>query len=506
MKVTNKRINTLLPADDNPRLHPEASIAAIMDSLKTFGFRQPIVIRGREVVAGHGRLEAAQRLGMKTVPTVDASDLTEEQARAYRLADNRTAELSAFDPALLLQDLNAITPELAIGWDEDALRAALDAEASVPEPDPPAGPATTPLRPSPDGAITPPFTWYGSKRRAAGEIIARLGETDTYIEPFAGSLAVLLAKPPAKREIVGDTDGGIANFWRAVRADPDEVARWADNPSVHHDLAARHRWLIQWKRDNAERLMDDPDYYSAQAAGWWVWGLALWIGGGWCADAAQNWEQRPHFPDGSKGRGVSAQASAPYDCRPHVDWKASGTGVAVQAAPDDRRPGIEHLPGGSGVNAQRETLPADGSFDGVRLRSWFRALAQRLAKVSTINRPWQSLVTPVVLGLTESGEGRGNTTAVFMDPPYMKTQRTDNVLYESDGEGGASDRAAVESFEWAVANGERVRVAYCCHAGDFEPPPGWTQIATTFHGIIDQERRGQRDVVMFSPACVNPDA
>ena len=69
-----------------------------------------------------------------------------------------------------------------------------------------------------------------------------------YVEPFAGSLACLLARPTGggAREIVCDLDGGIANFWRAVEADPDAVAYWADHPSIHHDLTARHKWLKAW--------------------------------------------------------------------------------------------------------------------------------------------------------------------------------------------------------------------------------------------------------------------
>ena len=120
--------------------------------------------------------------------------------------------------------------------------------------------------------LTAPFPWYGGKRRWADRIIAKFGPVDVYAEPFAGSLAVLLASAPHKREVVCDTDGGICNFWRALAADPDAVAHWADWPTIHDDLTARHRYLVQWVIEHSDDLRSDPEYYNAKVAGWWVWG------------------------------------------------------------------------------------------------------------------------------------------------------------------------------------------------------------------------------------------
>ena len=137
--------------------------------------------------------------------------------------------------------------------------------------------------------LTAPFPWFGAKRRWADLVWQRFGDDlGAYVEPFAGSLAVLLHRPePVPREVVCDTDGALCNFWRAIRADPEAVARWADYPTIHQDLTARHRWLIQWAIDNAPKLSEDPDYYDAKAAGWWVWGISLWIGPGWCQPGPQ---------------------------------------------------------------------------------------------------------------------------------------------------------------------------------------------------------------------------
>ena len=115
------------------------------------------------------------------------------------------------------------------------------------------------------------------------------------MEPFAGSLACLLARPDGagQREIVCDLDGGISNFWRAVTAEPDLVAAWADYPTFHHDLTARHKWLRAWFAENSARLSDDPHFYCAKVAGWWVWGISLWIGGGWCNNVSTKGQPEP---------------------------------------------------------------------------------------------------------------------------------------------------------------------------------------------------------------------
>ena len=140
----------------------------------------------------------------------------------------------------------------------------------------------TPHQPISGHRISAPFPFYGGKSRLAPLIWERLGNPTVYVEPFAGSLACLLARPSGggAREIVCDLDGGIANFWRAVEADPDAVAYWADHPSIHQDLTARHKWLKAWFAENSHVMSEDPFFYDAQVAGFWVWGISLWIGGG----------------------------------------------------------------------------------------------------------------------------------------------------------------------------------------------------------------------------------
>ena len=159
-----------------------------------------------------------------------------------------------------------------------------------------------------------PFPWFGGKSRAAARVWAALGDVPNYVEPFAGSLAVLLARPHApKVETVNDLDAYLANFWRAVSAAPAEVARFADWPVNEADLHARHLWLMG-QAEFRERLATDPDYFDARVAGWWVWGLSSWFGTGWCdLSRAKPSRQIPHLSrPGHGAHAVNADLQSDY--------------------------------------------------------------------------------------------------------------------------------------------------------------------------------------------------
>lgn len=109
MEVKELKIEDLLPYKNNPRKNDKA-VQAVANSIQRFGFLQPIVLDGNNVVvAGHTRLKAAKQLGMKTVPCVYVEDLTEEEVNAYRLADNKTNELAEWDSELLGVELDQLT-------------------------------------------------------------------------------------------------------------------------------------------------------------------------------------------------------------------------------------------------------------------------------------------------------------------------------------------------------------------------------------------------------------
>lgn len=108
MKVQEKALEEIRPYEKNPRKN-EPAVEKVAESLREFGWQQPIVVDADGVIiAGHTRWRAARRLGMQTAPVVVAENLTEEQVRAYRLADNKTNEFASWDIDLLDSELLSI--------------------------------------------------------------------------------------------------------------------------------------------------------------------------------------------------------------------------------------------------------------------------------------------------------------------------------------------------------------------------------------------------------------
>jgi DNA adenine methylase len=122
-----------------------------------------------------------------------------------------------------------------------------------------------------------------------------------YVEPFAGSLTVLLGRPggPGHYETINDRDCYLSNFWRAIRADAETVAGHADWPVNEADLHARHAWLAA-QVEFRSRMLADPEYFDPRIAGWWVWGVSQWIGDGWCSETGPGQRRMPAVA-GAKG-------------------------------------------------------------------------------------------------------------------------------------------------------------------------------------------------------------
>jgi ParB-like chromosome segregation protein Spo0J len=109
LKIEYRSLDSLVPYARNPRTHSEEQISQIAASIREFGFTNPILIDGNQrVIAGHGRLAAAKELGMGTVPCIDLSHMTEEQRRAYIIADNKIALNGGWNEDLLRVELTAL--------------------------------------------------------------------------------------------------------------------------------------------------------------------------------------------------------------------------------------------------------------------------------------------------------------------------------------------------------------------------------------------------------------
>lgn len=153
MKITHKRIEELIPYVNNSRKHSDAQVAQIAASIKEFGFTNPVLVDGENgIIAGHGRLLAARKLGLTEVPTIELAHLNETQLKAYVIADNRLALNAEWDNELLTIELNALLQDgfalELLGFDPDEILALTDVEEVAPVgdeeavPEPPAEPVT----------------------------------------------------------------------------------------------------------------------------------------------------------------------------------------------------------------------------------------------------------------------------------------------------------------------------------------------------------------------------
>ena len=219
-------------------------------------------------------------------------------------------------------------------------------------------------------------------------------------------------------------------------------------------------------------------------------------------------DKRPLVDHKQGGIGVQAQRRNLPGKRPFIQNHPGGGGVQAQRKPPGRVPHVSPTMGGRGVQAQRDQRPhvnptmggqgiqAQGGND---LLPWFYALAERLKRVVTLNRSWESAVTPSLLSDTATtGDKR---RAIFMDPPYLTDDRNDSI-YQSDKD-GTSDDVARASWEWSVEHGEKYMIAYACHDGDFDLPDGWDKETLSFAGVRRKDKNTKEDCVMFSRPAVS---
>ena len=312
-----------------------------------------------------------------------------------------------------------------------------------------------------------PFPWFGGKSRVAHLVWQRFGDVANYVEPFFGSGAVLLGRPGGAQgiETVNDKDGFLSNFWRAVAYAPDEVDRHADWPVNENDLHARHAYLLGQRAALTARLEGDPGCYDARLAGWWVWGLCAWIGGGWCSGDG------PWQVD---------------DAGQLVKYGDAGGGINRQ---------LPHLgDAGQGINRNLPHLSRRGGVQGVA--DCFAQLSARLRRVRVACGDWQRVTGPSVTV-------HNGLTGVFLDPPYSSAEH--DVTYAADT-GGVS--AAVRG--WAIANGghPQLRIALCGYAGEHAMPADWTEVTWKAQGGYGSQGKGRgrdnagRERIWFSPHCL----
>ncbi len=385
-----------------------------------------------------------------------------------------------------------------------------------------------------------PFPYFGGKSAIASVVWAALGQPKHYLEPFFGSGAVLLSRPdyrPEKHmETVCDKDGYLANVWRALQGDPDEVARYCDWPVNHADLNARRRYLLK----NAvllENLTDDSDWYDTKMAGYWIWAASCWIGSGLTRPNAIPditnvkgvhkqgiIDKRPHIPHHGIGKGVHQHLETP-DGRPQLSCPQGVHSIGQIPSIRDERGINNQIPllnhevgvcrrpcyganGAHGVHKVTLTAEPNPELD-VRdpytpgLYTWFRQLSERLRRVRVVCGDW----TRICGGDWQDDRG---TCGIFFDPPYSAEAGRDPLIYQEE-----SATVAHDVREWCRPRASR-KTYRIVLAGYYEEhecllDEGWTVHRWTAHGGFANrakdkgkcrgEENRHKEALFFSPHC-----
>jgi DNA adenine methylase len=345
-----------------------------------------------------------------------------------------------------------------------------------------------------------PWPWFGGKADAAPAVWAALGDVDHYVEPFAGSLAVLLRRPhPCNRtyysETVNDRDGLLCNAWRAMQSAPEAMAEAASWPVSEADLHARHLALLRWREARSlERLMGDPEWHDPVMAGWWAWGQSCWIGGGWCSGDGP-------WVAGDDGR-IARRSGA----------RGQGSGVREDGESGVKRRLPEITDDGRGVNRPQLREPGVGESSNhpmtmPELRHWFRFLGARLRHVRILNGDWTRAVTT---GASKTLTVRqGGVCGIFLDPPYSAEAGRADSLYAVEDPSVAHD-----AREWCREHGDdrdyRIVLAGFDGEHDSLEHDGWRAVEWFRAGFLkggmanlgEDRNQQHRERLWLSPHCL----
>jgi hypothetical protein len=288
-----------------------------------------------------------------------------------------------------------------------------------------------------------------------------LGDVDHYVEPFCGTMAVLLERPhPVNRsyhsETVNDADGHVVNAWRAIQWHPEATAEAASWPVSECDKQARQIAVLKWHDDRVvDLLAGSAEWCDPVMAGWWLYGVCCQIGafvgdGPWTCDPVS-------------GR-IVKQARAPREPgvrrnRPQLGDSGRGVNRPQLREPGVRRNRPQLGDDGQGVNRPQLREPGVGEppdeFHPVtmpELVRWFRWLSARLRHVRIVNGDWTRVVTTGAAHTIPVRQNDGHA-GIFVDPPYDSTQRAGGLY----GAGNDDGNVAADVRNWAAKAGDNPR-------------------------------------------------
>lgn len=323
-----------------------------------------------------------------------------------------------------------------------------------------------------------PFPYFGGKRAAAPLVWSLLGDVGGYVEPFSGSAAVLLARPPVtgrRVETINDADGLLINTWRAIKYAPEALTAELSPVVAEVDYHAKRAFLKPLAGEMVSRLEGDPRWFDVELAAWWLECMAAGIGSPWdngpwhrVQDEMGVWR----FMKPGAGGGL---------CRESMSLSRAAQGVNGAGI----KRGIVHLgDAGKGMNAQ-----------GRALAGYMHRLAARLQHVRIMCGDWARAVTPSVIRATATKPHTG----IFLDPPYT----VGNDLYATTGQG-----LDAQVREWCKTADPELRIVIAGYDDDHDEllHHGWTKHIGkgTGGGGYSKQHKGAtaRERLWASPACI----
>lgn len=340
-----------------------------------------------------------------------------------------------------------------------------------------------------------PYQYFGGKSRVAKMVWDEFGRVVNYLEPFFGSGATLLGRPTpiVGQETINDLNAFLTNFWRALRAEPDEVAKYADWPINEVDLHKRGDWLFYRKgvKKWIRQVMDSEDFYDTKSAGWWVWGTSASIGDMYTRKDGKTKVGRS-MPSLGGNEGVHRKLSR------HVDRKMpslSGWGGLGRKNLLD----MSIRDAACEVYLESDELDPTVTYRTYQLREYMRALCTRMREVRICCGDWSRYMGPSVTY-------KHGLTGVFLDPPYTFKDRSDTYGECEDTEVGHEVR------KWCAANGDNplLRIALCGYEGEHNEleEEGWRKEQWHAQGGYSNQNKTEenenryRERIWFSPHCL----
>jgi DNA adenine methylase len=380
------------------------------------------------------------------------------------------------------------------------------------------------------------WPWPGGKGLVISDIWARLGDPPNFDDPFCGTAISILARPPARTgarrvETINDIDGFVTNALRSIAFDPEQTAYWCDSPINEINLTAAQLWLKAQREALTLRLFADPDHYNPKIAGRWLWGIASWIGDGWCV-ADGPWlniggrlVDRRTLPEGSQFKGVrkkmpkvlgdehesdmGIQTRRKDMSRKTLNISANSVGIDTGETALGVRKKMPAIGGRGEENStspiQRGILAENLTVPGALL-DYFHAFSDRMRLVRMLCGDWRRC-------LKDSVTTQHGLTGILLDPPYDSADH-EIQYHKGDRAAGAPDLWH-QVAHWAIENGgnELLRIAVCGYwseESDALFPASWERLRWQANGgyANQSNKRGRenakRECVWFSPHCLNP--